>query len=111
MRFILCILCLVVLTSCADLKDEQGNTVVSGFSFGRDIYRLRDMEVEFDHPLTTEDIDKVRSINSWLSRFLIPGMVKLKLKEVLSSTSNVEGALHGLAEVGGTIINGASTVL
>ena len=111
MKFVIYIVSILLLTACADLKDEHGNTVLSGYSFGRDIYRLRDIKATFDHPLTTMDIAKVETVNSWLAQFLIPGMTTLEFKEVLSSESNVEGALHGIAEVGGTILNGATKVL
>lgn len=111
MRTITLILMSFILVSCANLKDEKGNIVVAGYSIGRDILRNRHYKAVFDHPLTLDDIVTVETYNSWLSGFLVPGMTELDITETLSSSSNVKGFLEGLAAVGGTLVNGASTVL
>ncbi len=111
MKIVIYLLSVFILASCANLKDDKGNIVVSGYSLGRDILRNRKYKAVFNHPLTVGDILIVQEYNSWLAGFLVPGMTEVDLTETLSSSSNVKGFLEGLAAVGGTLIDGASKAL
>ena len=108
---LLSITIMLLLTACANLKDDKGTTVVSGYSFGRDVARTRHLKASFSHPLTTFDIQIVQQYNSWLASFLVPGMTELELDETLSSASNVQGFLTGLAKVGGTLLSATEKLL
>ena len=110
MRAIL-VLLIILLPACANLRDDKGNTVVAGYSFGRDIARSRQYKATFSHPLTLEEIYVVHSYSPWVSSFLIPGMTEIEINEVLSSSSNVEGFLTGLAKIGGTLVSATESIL